>query len=335
MPSPGALLATTSATNDVSAVMTAAAETLRAWVGLGPAFLATADPATGAFSGTFAFDIPDAAATAFYANELSGRDVVRFTSLAEAVTPIGSLYAATEGQPQRSARWREVISPLGWGDELRAAIRFEGTVWGYLCLHRDASDRRFTGKDVVRVANVLPVLGGALRRVALAAVPDESLQLDTGVMLFDQGGGMIGSAGGAAAWLDELGPAAPDGLPLLVAGLAHHVLASGRTASSAITTRSGRAGVLEAAVLVGSPAPQVVVVISAAPPTRRLDLLATASGLTPRELQVVECVLSGQSTKAIAVELGISAYTVQAHLTSIFTKTGRRSRRDLINWLHR
>ena len=332
MRSPGALLATTSATNDAATVMAAAAETLRAWVGFGPAFFASADPATGALSGTFAFDIPDAAAAAFYANELAGRDVVTFASLAGAPVPVDSLFAATEGHPERSSRWREVISPLDWGDELRAAIRFDGTVFGYLCLHRDALDRRFTGKDVSRLTNILPVLAGALRRVTLAAVPDTS-RLETGVMLFDDKGQMVGLTGGAAAWLDELGPPSRDGLPLLIAGLAHHVLASGRTATSSITTRAGRAGVLEAALMAGSPAPQVVIVVSAAPPSRRLENLAAASGLTPRERQVVECVLSGHSTKAIAAELGISPYTVQAHLTSIFTKTGHRSRRDLINRL--
>jgi DNA-binding CsgD family transcriptional regulator len=330
MPSPGALLATTAETNDVAAVMAAAAETLRAWVGLGPAFLASADPGTGAFSGTFSFDIPDSAAAAFYANELSGLDVVSFASLAAAAVPVDSLFAATGGQPERSERWREVISPLGWGDELRAAIRSEGKVWGYLCLHREAADRLFTGKDVSRLTNILPVLAGALRRVALAAIPDDA-RLDTGVFLFDEQGRLIGSTGGAESWLAELGAPGPDGLPLLVTGLARHVLASGRTATSGIMTRAGRAGVLEAAVLTGSPAPQVVVVISAVPLARRLDQLAAASGLTPRELQVVECVLSGHSTKAIAAELGISPWTVQAHLTSVFTKTGQRSRRDLIN----
>ena len=332
MPSPGTLLATTSEANDVPAVMAAAAQTLRAWVGLGPTFFATADPGTEAFSGTFTFDIPDTAAAAFYAHELSGLDVVRFTSLANAVVPIESLFAATGGQPERSVRWREVISPLGWGDELRAAIRSDGTVWGYLCLHREVGEQRFNDKDVARLINVLPVLAGALRRIALAAVPDAT-RLDTGVVLFDERGRMIGSTGGAASWLAEMGGRGADGLPLLVAGLVHHVLASGCTATSAITTRTGRAGFLEAAILDGSSTPRVVVVISAASPARRLDQLATAARLTPRELHVVEHVLSGSSTKVIAAELGISPYTVQAHLTSIFGKTGYRSRRDLINRL--
>ncbi len=332
MPSPGTLLATTSESNDVAAVMAAASETLRAWVGLGPAFLASADPGTGAFSGTFVFDIPDDAAAAFYAHELSGIDVVPFSSLVDAAVPVNSLFAATDGQPERSARWRDVISPLGWGDELRAAIRIKGTVWGYLCLHREVADRRFSDKDVARLLNVLPVLAGALRRVALVNVPDES-RLDTGVILVDEHGRMIGSTGGAASWLAELDDPSPDGLPFLLAGLVHHVLASGRTATSAITTRAGHSGFLEAALLDGASTRQVALVISAASPARRVDQLAAAAGLTPRELQVIEHVVSGHSTKAIAAELGISPYTVQAHLTSIFAKTGHRSRRDLINRL--
>jgi DNA-binding CsgD family transcriptional regulator len=287
---------------------------------------------TGGFTGTFTFDIPDAAAAAFYANELSGRDVVRFASLADAATPVASLFAATEGDPRRSARWRDVISPLGWGDELRAAIRFDGHTWGYLCLHREAAERCFTGKDVVRLRKVLPVLAGALRRAALPGAL-EQVEIETGVMLFDGRGRMTGSAGGAGAWLAELDGSGPDGLPLIVAGLARHVLVSGRSATSTITTRAGRSGVLEAAVLDGSAEPQVVLVISAASPPRRLDQLSAVSGLTRREVQVLECVLAGKPTKIMASELGISPYTVQAHLTSIFAKTGQRSRRELINRL--
>jgi DNA-binding CsgD family transcriptional regulator len=332
MPSPGALLATSAATTDAAMVMSAAADTLRTWVGVGPAFLATADPVTGGFSGIFAFDIPDDAAAAFYANEMSGRDVVGFASLARARVPVHPLFAATDGQPQHSARWRDVISPLGWGDELRAAIRSEGRTWGYLCLHREAAERRFTDKDATRLAAVLPILAGALKRVALAADLGES-RLDTGVLLFDEQGRLTGSTGGAAAWLDELDAPGSDGVPLIVAGLARHVLSSGRTATSVISTRAGRVGVLEAALLTGSAAPHVVVVISTASPARRLEQLAAAGGLTRRELQVVESVLSGRSTKAIADELGISPYTVQAHLTSIFAKTGHRSRRELITRL--
>jgi DNA-binding CsgD family transcriptional regulator len=333
MPSgPGSLLVELAETSDVATVMAAASDTLRAWVGAGPVFLAAADPATGAFAGTFTFDIPGAAAEAFFQIEMSGNDVVPFHSLADMHTPVGSLLTATDGNPQSSARWREVISPLGWGDELRAAVRSQGSIWGYLCLHREQGERPFSGKDIARVTSLLPAVAAAMRRVALSE-PENDAQLGTGVLLVDRDGRLVGATGSAAGWLDELGPPQPSGLPLILAGLVHLVLDRGLPVSSAVTTRTGRAGIVEVAVLESGNEPQVAVVISAAPPEHRLARLAAATGWTAREREIVTCVLRGLSTQHIADELTISPHTVQAHLTAVFAKTGLRSRRDLISRL--
>jgi hypothetical protein len=59
------LLAEVAERGDVASLMTAVRDTPRAWVGVGPVFLATADPVTGSFTGTFTFDVPDDAAAAF------------------------------------------------------------------------------------------------------------------------------------------------------------------------------------------------------------------------------------------------------------------------------
>lgn len=52
-------------------------------------------------------------------------------------------------------------------------------------------------------------------------------------------------------------------------------------------------------------------------------------GLTPREVEIVEAIASGESNREIAHRLRISLQTVKHHLTSIFTKTGTSSRLEL------
>jgi DNA-binding CsgD family transcriptional regulator len=319
---------------DVHAVLATVTGALRERIGTGPVFLASADPVTAAFTGTFTFDIPDAAAAAFYAIEQTGRDVVSFGSLARAAAPLGSLYVGTAGSPQASTRWREVIEPLGWGDELRAVVRADGATWGYLCLHRESRERPFTARDTARLAALLPAIAGAMRRVALA-VTDDANALATGVVLVDARGRVAGTSGGAAAWLDELGHPLPGGLPMLLAEQARRARDTGRTVTGTVTTRTGRMGFVESAPVQGGPEPQVAIVLSAAPAGYQLDRLGAVAGLTAREREVVGCVLDGMSTRAIADRLVISPHTVQAHLTAVFAKTGLRTRRELTSRLRR
>ena len=52
-------------------------------------------------------------------------------------------------------------------------------------------------------------------------------------------------------------------------------------------------------------------------------------GLTPRELEIVSAIVSGDSNRDIAERLSISLQTVKHHLTSIFDKTGVSTRLEL------
>jgi DNA-binding CsgD family transcriptional regulator len=61
---------------------------------------------------------------------------------------------------------------------------------------------------------------------------------------------------------------------------------------------------------------------------------AAGASLTPSEQRVAELVASGLSNKEVAGQLFISVYTVEAHLSNVYTKLGIRSRAQLARQLH-
>jgi DNA-binding NarL/FixJ family response regulator len=71
--------------------------------------------------------------------------------------------------------------------------------------------------------------------------------------------------------------------------------------------------------------------LGAAPDLARLDSLvrrsaSDASGLTPRELEVLRRVAAGETNKAIASALVLSEWTVERHVSNIFAKLRVSSR---------
>ncbi len=70
-------------------------------------------------------------------------------------------------------------------------------------------------------------------------------------------------------------------------------------------------------------------------PARAADLtpiVLEAYGLTEREIEIVIQLARGLATKEIAAELSISPHTVRDHVKAIFTKTGFRTRGELVAW---
>jgi DNA-binding NarL/FixJ family response regulator len=54
------------------------------------------------------------------------------------------------------------------------------------------------------------------------------------------------------------------------------------------------------------------------------------ASLTPREHEICMAILTGTSDKEIALNLGISYWTVRSHIQQIFSKTGALNRRELM-----
>ena len=63
---------------------------------------------------------------------------------------------------------------------------------------------------------------------------------------------------------------------------------------------------------------------------RALGVGGRLASLTPRELDVLRAAARGLGNKQIGAELGLSARTVQTHLTSVFAKLGVSSRTEAI-----
>jgi DNA-binding CsgD family transcriptional regulator len=97
-----------------------------------------------------------------------------------------------------------------------------------------------------------------------------------------------------------------------------------------VRTRSGAWLLLYGSPLSGGPAGRTAVVIQPATASEVAPPVALAYGLSPRECAVTGLCIEGRSTRQIADELYLSAYTVQDHLKSIFEKTGVRSRGELV-----
>ena len=166
---------------------------------------ATVDPATVLFTGSVVEGIPEYATPLFLRNEFLRDDVNKFVALARGVQ-VSSLYTATAGELGRSERYREILSPIGLGDELRAALVSDGACWGVLCLHRERNDTRFTDEDVTMLRQLAPHVAEGLRVALLqedvTAVPQSD---GPGLVLIADDFSVVASTPAADGWLAEIG----------------------------------------------------------------------------------------------------------------------------------
>nr|WP_244310623.1 GAF domain-containing protein [Paenibacillus ottowii] len=61
---------------------------------------------------------------------------MKYDQLVREGQSIATLHGSTKGQPDRSIRYREVLQPAGFGDELRVPFMNKGGCWGFITLFR-------------------------------------------------------------------------------------------------------------------------------------------------------------------------------------------------------
>jgi DNA-binding NarL/FixJ family response regulator len=257
--------------------------------------------------------------------------------LARRPNAAASMSAETRGDLSRSPRWDEAMRPVGIGDVAAVACRDALGCWGWIEAYRDCSDHSFEDDDLELLASIAPSIGSALRRTMYDDAPPETGEAHgPGVIVLDQALTPVSATAAARSWLDTFPDAAVlaafDMLPAVIypAAATARMGTSGAGTYAIVQAVDRRWVMIQAAKLEGRDGGQIAVTLRAATATETFKLLCRAYALSQRERQVVAALVAGLDTRAVAQRLCISRYTVQDHLKSVFTKTGVRSRRELL-----
>lgn len=315
---------------DVDELRAEALTRLKGLLTIDAAFFATLDPGTVLFTAVNADEPLGEVTEQFLTNEFGQPDVNKFTTLAAARDPVSSLNQATKGDWAASARYIEVMRPLGLGDELRAVLRSGGRCWGAICLHREDGIAGFSEADLQVVRRLAPHLAEGLRRGLLARAGDDTA-IGPGVVVLDADLRQVSANAEAEQWMLELEPGRLTELPVAVRAVASRMTRAHELPAAPqlrVSTHAGRWLALHASLL--GDAGQVVVVIEPVAPAQLGSLLLDLHGLTPAQQRVTELVLQGFSTRQIVEKLCLSPHTVQEHARAAYEKVGVGSRRELV-----
>jgi DNA-binding CsgD family transcriptional regulator len=294
---------------------------------------ALVDPATLLFTQAYREEIPVETGSYFVENEFLADDVNKWSDLAHDREGARTLVGATGGDPSSSARYRDIFEPLGLEDELRVVLRSRGSVWGFMCLHREHGSA-FSAEEVAFTQRIAPHLAEGLRLGLLVQGLESAHLADSpGLILLAADGSVIGKNSAADQWLEELNPTGTAAIPDEVHALAARLYSlgpSGGVPQLRTRTRAGRWAILYASWMPNQGHDAVAVIIQQATADQIAPVVMSAYGLTEQERTISGLVFHGLSTQAISEKLHITQHTVQDHLKSIFDKTGVRSRRELV-----
>ena len=262
-------------------------------------------------------------------------DVNKFRQLAASGRPAASMSAATGGKLDRSRRYRELLRPLGYGDELRAVCVGDSGTWGQIMIHRERGAPDFTARDVDLLASLSGGFAEGLQRVSLQRdLSADAGEREPGLLLLDEEDGIEMANPAAGAWLDEL-RGRWRRLPLAVTAVAERAraIAAGQSdvaATARVRAASGRWILVRGSMLGNETQTRTAITLEPLRGPELAELVAEAYGLTARERRVTALVAQGLPTTAIAARLHLSAYTVQDHLKAIFEKLDVSSRGQVV-----
>ncbi|MDN4086822.1 LuxR C-terminal-related transcriptional regulator [Paenibacillus polymyxa] len=317
---------------------------LRTQVTFDAACCTSVDPrtllSTGAFTESGVEDIHSKLLEYEYLHD----DIMKYDQLVREGQPIATLHGFTQGQPDRSTRFRNVLQPAGFGDELRIPFMYKGSCWGFLTLFRHYGKPVFSAEEQQLLEALAPSIAYHLRQTSVGVSPAPAMamehELEPGVLTLSAQLEPLSSNIVAEQWLKLLRQQEgihEDELPASVRAVSLRALSTS-TAPARLCIPSADAETpwvtIRATLLQGGREhrgeKQLAVWFEPAKATDMLPLMAEIYSWTERERQLVRLIVQGFSTKELASALHITAYTVQDHLKAIFLKTEVSSRRELV-----
>jgi DNA-binding NarL/FixJ family response regulator len=304
-------------------------------------FFSTTDPSTQLFTSSVLDDTRIEILAQFLENEFLQDDFNKFRHMLRHHRSIGVLSEQTEYELDRSQRYRDILTPMALGDEMRAIFTTNAACWGTLCLHRERTTSNYTATEAAFLTRLTPHIAEGLRKaILLDKAPLTKTPDRPGVLVLADDLSVVAMTGAAEYWLRELTEAEnsnkhalPQAVCSVVLGLKaieRGTVAEDFTPKVRLRTRSGYWLLLYASWLRSTAGQeQITVIFELAQPAEIAPLIMQAYDLTKREGEVTQCVLRGWSTAEIAATLHISANTVQDHLKAIFDKIDVGSRREL------
>ncbi|HDR7703858.1 TPA: helix-turn-helix transcriptional regulator [Bacillus thuringiensis] len=303
----------------------------------------TIDPISFLSTGAFTDESVEKIHPQLFMNEFLEDDFNKFKCLTEHSPHVASLSMATNGEQKKSSRYRNILKPANFGDELRGVCMSKGKCYGHLSLFRGSTSPAFHIDDCKYLATIVPIAGEALKKAVPIPFSEEKvIGTGTGTIIVSEEFNVLYWNQDGSEWLSNLRkyeqlnikeiPRPIRAVCSKVKANEYNVGCMNREEKVCLPLAYGHFLIIRASKLEHTSSFQdgYIVLFERARPEEIFPLIMETYSFTMREKQVIRKILTGMSTKELAQEFCISIYTVQDHLKSIFEKTGVSSRNELV-----
>lgn len=296
-------------------------EVLAPAVGADGGALLLMDPHTALFWTGAVDRLPAPSCHPFFASELDAETPRTFRRLAQEGSGACALSSC---RADDGALRATVLSPYGYGDEVRVVIRDCDVAWGGLSLWRRSEAEPFGAAEQRLLDAVAPIAGAAARDAVLRSLAAPGPGEEPQGALVIEGGVVVEANPQARRLMREIDDPATETYRQL-----DHLLAlSGDRSSFSVVlgTEDGRWMTAHGTALSNR---RTVVVLTQPSPADLLGTVVAGASLTAREFEVTRLLCRGLTDTEIAQKLGISAHTAHDHVRSVRGKLGVRNRAEV------